>query len=125
MATVKVTADEVIPSSPPRVYVSNFAGHDYTEAEVYGEIRSITQGFISFQSLDRLKFTIAQALQETTPDDWLLLSGTNIISVLASLLWYQKHGVVKILNFDKTTRKYREIIFNQEHITKLLEVLDE
>jgi len=106
-----------------RVFVANYAAHDYEDAERYGELKYITKGFVSFQGLDRLKFQICQGIMDTTADDWLALSGTNIINVLAALLWFQMHGTVKILNYDKTTRGYREIIVTKENNTKLLEIL--
>jgi len=108
----------------PRVFVANFAGHDYTKAKKYGEVVFVTKGFISFQGLDRLKFQIAERLLDSRPEDWLALSGTNIINVLAGILWYQRHGVVKILNFDKTSQTYRELIVTVDNNQKLFEVLD-
>lgn len=115
-------AEEVI---KPRVFVANFAGHDYSIAEKYGELVFITKGFISFQGLDRVKYRVAQGMMEATAEDWLVLSGTNIINVLAALLWYQRHDCVKILNFDKTTQVYREIIVTRENNEKLLEALND
>lgn len=107
-----------------RVYVANFAGHDYAPAAKYGQLVFVTRGFISFQGLDRVKFQVAQGMADSRPDDWLALSGTNIINVLAALLWYQMHGLVKILNYDKTTNTYREIIVTKENNVQLLEVLN-
>lgn len=106
-----------------KVYVANYAAHDYADCARYGELCFVTRGFISFQSLDRVKYQVAQGLKETTSDDWLALSGTNIINVLAAVLWFQKHGQVKILNYDKNTRKYREIVVNPENIETLFEAL--
>lgn len=106
-----------------RVFVANYAAHDYEDAERYGEIKYITKGFVSFQGLDRLKFQIGQGIMDATADDWLVLSGTNIINVLAALLWFQKHGCCKILNYDKSSRTYREIVVTKENNAKLLEVL--
>jgi hypothetical protein len=48
-------------SSCPRVFVTNFAGHDYTKAEKYGEIVWITKGYVSFHSLDRIKYRVCEA----------------------------------------------------------------
>jgi len=108
-----------------RVFIANFAGHDYTKAEVYGELRFITKGFVSFQSLDRLKFQVAEQVVHSRPDDWLALSGTNIVNVLAAVLWFSMHGTVKILNYDKNTSTYREIVMEGTAINKLMEVIGE
>lgn len=109
--------------SKPRVYISNFGGHDFSPAEKWGELQFITRGFISFQSLDRLKFQIAQGILDSSPDDYLLLSGTNIINVVAALLWFELHEKVNILNFDKTMNDYRLITITKSGTTNLMEVL--
>lgn len=106
-----------------RVFVANYAGHDYAEAEPFGEIRYITKGFISFGNLDRVKYQIAESILNTTKDDWLLLSGVSIINVLSALLWYERHGIVKLLNYDKSGGKYREMILTPGHLSQLLEML--
>lgn len=109
--------------SSVKVYVANYAAHDFSTAERYGELRFITKGFISFQGLDRVKYQVAEGLRDTSAEDWLALSGANILNVLAALLWYDKHRVVKILNFDKNSRQYREITVTPENNNALLEVL--
>lgn len=109
----------------PRVFIANYAGHDYTKAEAYGELKFVTKGFISFQSLDRVKFQVAEGLVGTRSEDWLVLSGTNIVNALAAVLWYVMHGKVKILNYDKSTGSYREIILTGEATDKLLKVLND
>ena len=106
-----------------RVYVSNFAGHDYADAQRFGELRPITMGFISFQSLDRVKFQIAEGIRDSRPEDFLVLSGTNIVNVLAALLWMSMHGKVRILNYDKSTHKYREIVLSDESNDLLMKAL--
>lgn len=70
-----------------------------------------------------MKFQVAQGLLDSRPNDWLALSGTNIINALAAVLWFCMHGTVKILNYDKNTDVYREIILTRESNDKLLEVL--
>lgn len=107
-----------------RVFVANFAGHDYSKAKKYGELVPITKGFVSMQGLDRLKFQIAEAIATTAPDDYLVLSGANIICVLSAVLWFQLHGKVRVLNLDKNTRDYREIVLTRENIDSVFTVLE-
>jgi hypothetical protein len=110
-------------SNGARVFVANYAGHDYAPLARFGKPVFITKGFISFQGLDRVKFQVAQGLMGCTADDYLALSGTNIINVIAALLWFQMHGKVKLLNFDKDARQYRELVINTENNEQLLTVL--
>lgn len=114
---------DTVTEHKPRVFVANFAGHDYMPAEQYGELVFITKGFISFQSLDRVKYQVALVVSKSHKDDWLALSGTNIVNVLAAVLWFSMHGVVKVLNFDKNTGKYREIVLESAANNKLIELI--
>ena len=106
-----------------RVYITNFAGHDYAAAEKYGELIWITKGYVSFQSLDRVKFEVVEKIQGSTPDDWLLLSGTLLISVVAALAWLSKHGVVKLLIFDKKDSSFRELIITHVNLHAIEEAI--
>lgn len=106
-----------------RVFVTNYAGHDYSALNKYGKQVFITKGFISFQGLDRVKFAVAQGMIDCTAEDWLALSGTNILNVIAAVLWYQMHGKVKVLNYDKESRQYRELILTAENNSQLFAVL--
>lgn len=106
-----------------KVYVTNYAGHDYKEAERFGKIVYVTRGFVSFQSLDRLKFVVAEALIDSNKDDYVLLSGTTLICSLACMIWLELHEKVKILNWDKKTREYRVLVVTKEDLAKLFDVL--
>ena len=110
----------------PRVFVTNYGGHDYDEAKSFGEIRWVTRGFVSFQSLDRVKFLVAEAITDSRPDDYLLISGRAIISVLAALVWFHKHSIVRLLVFDqKGGNKYREVVIKKSNLDDLVKVLGE
>jgi len=107
-----------------RVFVANYAGHDYSAAEVYGAINWITRGYVSFQSLDRVKFQIAEAIAQSQPGDWLLVSGTPLINLLAGVLWMEKHGTMKLLVYDKKfPTQYREMIVTRKNLIELISVL--
>ena len=109
-----------------RVFITNFAGHDYEKAKPYGEFYWITKGYVSFQSLDRVKFLITEQVAKSTPEDWLLLSGTPLISVIAALVWYALHKKVKLLVFDqKGDGQYRQLIISEGNVLDLLKVMPE
>lgn len=85
----------------PIVYISNFVGHDYSDAEQYGELVRITEGYVSFGHLDRLLFELARLLDATTPEDYLLMSGNNILTLIIGSIWLSKHGTIRLLIHDK------------------------
>lgn len=111
-----------------RVFVTNFAGHDYASAEQYGELVFITKGYISFQSLDRVKYSVMEAIVKSTPQDYLLLSGTPVICAIAAVAWFCLHREVKLLIHDKKVKDriaYREMILNEKNFHHLIAALTE
>jgi len=120
---------EETPSSLQSVWIVNYAGHEYLPAIRYGRFRYVTKGYVSFQSLDRVKFQIANELMDSKPEDYLLLSGTTTICVIAAIVWYQMHKKIKILNWDKKANNnqgdYKEMIISEENLTQLLGVLND
>jgi hypothetical protein len=116
---------EVPNNPPPRVFVTNFAGHDYTAAEEFGEIVPITKGYISFHSLDRVKYRVCESVGDSHEEDYLLLSGIPVICVIAASYWYFLHKKVKLLVHDKKGGgKYRELIISEKNFKDLFAVLD-
>lgn len=117
-----MASDELIEA---RVFVTNLAGHDYTKAEKYGTIVPITHGYVSFQSLDRVKFQITEEINKTRPQDWLLLSGTPLLSVIAATVWFAIHHQINLLVYDqKDNGKYRELKITQKNVHDMLTVLE-
>jgi len=105
------------------VFVANMAGHDYTKLKRYGELVAITTGHISFGSLDRVKFVVMEGMVGAKSDDYLAVSGAAIVNVIAALAWYEMHDAVRLLNYDKKTDEYRELVITKESLTDLLGTL--
>jgi hypothetical protein len=110
---------------PIRVFVTNYAGHDYSQAEKYGELVYITKGYVSFHSLDRVKYRVCEEVNKSTSEDWLLLSGIPVICVMAALYWQWKHTKVKLLVHDKKNDgEYRELLISDKNWNDLFNVLN-
>lgn len=106
------------------IYIVNHAGHDYSAAEKWGTLISITTGHVSPGSLDRLLYDIALHLSKSTPSDWLLPSGFQILNVLASAFWVRKHGELKLLVRDRKFDTYREMTIKSSHFDYLIRSAD-
>lgn len=88
------------------VWIVNDAGHDYTEAERYGNIRALTLGDINPFQVDRLWFHLCRAAPEIKIDDYLLISGTPVVNALALLMWMLKWETCELLQWHAKERKY-------------------
>ncbi len=112
-----------------KVYIVNFAGHNYEQAEEYGEIVPVTIGYISMGSLDRILFDVITGLKNSTPEDWLLPSGLIAVNLIAGAIWMRMHGKIKILLWDRKSKKgesggrYREMKFDADHVDFLVRSL--
>lgn len=108
-----------------KVWIVNYAGHDYEDAKRYGELNNITVGYVSLQSLDRVKFDLTEKVwKETNANDWLLLSGKPLVCVLVALAWFALHGKLKLLVWDqKRKEKYRELIITDGNMDDMFSVI--
>ena len=106
-----------------KVWIANYAGHPYDQAEKFGELTYITRGYVSLGNLDRLTYGVVERVLETEPDDYLLLSGLCIIGVLAALAMFTRHGRVQILHWDKKEEDYQVVTLKRGQIEKMFDVL--
>lgn len=97
-----------------KVYVVNQGYHDFTPAEKFGRLIYMTEGY-------QPKFSVATALrrfefcmQESEPEDWILLTGLSVLNCLACSVFALKHGRLNLLLFDGKGYVQRTVIIGQE-----------
>ena len=89
-----------------KVYVVNNANHDYSKAEQYGELVYITKGRVPIFKTSTVRAMLEEGLVDFTEDDYLLLAGPAILSVMASVVLFNKFETVKFLVFDAKQQDY-------------------
>jgi hypothetical protein len=109
--------------SDSTVWIVNYAGHDHSAAEEFGKLDFLTRGYVSMGSLDRLFYTVTEAIEKTIEEDYLLLSGLIALNALAASIWLQRHGKVKMLLWDQKLGRYRELSYSKNQIDQLFEKL--
>jgi hypothetical protein len=82
-----------------RVYVLNDGGHDYTDAERFGEIVFCTQGVVSKNDINKLFRQLDDTLSESGAKDLLVLTGPASLCAVASAIMASYHGEVHYLVF--------------------------
>ena len=105
------------------VWVANWGGHDYGTAEEFGDLNFLTRGYVSLGSLDRLFYTVTQAIAKTDREDYLLFSGLLALNAVAALVWIHHHGKAKLLIWDPKLKRYRPLEINGDQIDQLFEKL--
>lgn len=96
--------------------MTNKGWHPYDAAKQYGTLVSITEGRVSIQNTDRLQHEIVTVIDTSDKEDWLLVSGSGIITALCIGYWLRRHDKVKVLFWDSLLKNYREreFTFNPE-----------
>lgn len=95
----------------PKVWIASDAGHDFSEAEKYGDLVAVTNGKSNIFNIRHLVSDFAEKLTDFGPEDYLLLSGNVVVNVLLSSILLQKQETIQVLIFDAVHKGYvpREI----------------
>lgn len=97
---------------PPRIYVTNWAGHDFTPALDFTNLPAesafvaITNGDANILRPDRLTYQIRTRLQGFLEEDYLLVCGHPLLFGLALHTLLRRLPGVKILQWNARTRTY-------------------
>lgn len=110
-------------STKRTVFITNYSAHDYSDATKYGELKPITTGSLNLMNVDRLITAAVEQTDESTPEDYLLISGPPLMCALAQAVWMQRHGKCKILIYDAKEREYVMKLVTNEQINLAIEHL--
>ncbi len=84
---------------PPKVYIPNKGGHDYSDAERFGPLVFLTEGKIKRYSVNTLYREIADGMSDAIPEDFILVSSLNILNSICSAIMSRQFGRVNFLLF--------------------------
>lgn len=99
-----------------KIWIANATGHDFTAARKFGdELVPITQGRVNIFNVKAMVEEFKTIMEPYEKDDWLLLSGSSIINVIAAGIVLDRYGEVKFLIYDAANKSYipREINMKQ------------
>lgn len=93
-----------------KVWIVGDAGHDYSEAQKFGDLEFIfKQRAYPFGRVDVLEKEFN--LRDIRENDYLLLSGPLINNAVAAALWLKQHGYVNLLLFNAKREVYVEKVW--------------
>ena len=110
----------------PTIWVVNEAGHDYEKArEIAGasaKFSFLTEDEINPHRVDRLSKHIARGIiRHAHPEDFVLISGTPMVNVLAVWIWMIHFKMCKVLQWDAKQRKYRLTTLDNDAILNMMQ----
>lgn len=85
----------------PKIFAVNLSDKDYSSAKKYAdEIIYCTKGVLDFRNLHAYRDKLESYISDSTPADFLLFSGPQIVCSIAFHIWMEEHGVCNVLLWD-------------------------
>ncbi len=111
--------NDPVPVHKDTVYVVNLSDMDFKDAEKFGTLVYMTQGFIRLtpqHEMEKLYSRLRSFITKAENTDYLILSGNNLVCGIALLLWTSYHGYANVLHWDKIARTYRHHLITSENV---------
>lgn len=88
------------PEREPNVYVVNRGGHDFSAAERYGRLVYCTDGSMPRYNTNQMFREMSEAMRDSAPTDYLLLTSLTTLNVIAAGIFASKHGRLNLLLYQ-------------------------
>jgi hypothetical protein len=98
----------------PKVYVVNKGFHDFSSAERYGRLIYMTEGYQPKFSVGTPLRRFQFCMQDSKPEDWILLTGLSVLNCLACSVFALKHDRLNILLFNGSGYVERTILIGEK-----------
>ena len=99
-----------------KVLVINKSCHDFSPAEIYGELVYMSEGVMERFSTTKMFRTFKPFIDESTAEDLILVTGMTNMSIIVCSMFAFKHGRLNLLLYkeQRQSGRYlkRTVIFN-------------
>lgn len=92
-----------------KVFVTNRGGHNYRDAERFGKLVFITEGSQNRFAASVLYRAAVDALKDSNPDDYILVTSMNVLNSIVSAVFSRMHGRLNLLLFRNGRYEAREL----------------
>lgn len=118
------TPVESVGDRRPVVWIVNRGGHPYDAAKEYGRLLALTSGQVNHFATDRFAYMITQRLSMATADDFVLISGSPMLNIIAALVWITKFRKIKLLQWSDKQSRYILRTLTMRDIHRLVKEAD-
>ena len=91
------------------VFIPNKGGHDYSDAQRFGELVYITSGTINTFDLNHFRDQAYAAMFLATPDDYVLISGPSSTCAITVAIMAAKFGRVNLLIYQRSKYVHKHV----------------
>lgn len=82
-----------------KVFVINRGGHDYSDAERYGDLVFCTDGPVAKFNTSQMVRTFSEQMADSADDDYILLTSLSTMCSVACGVYAVRHGRLNLLLF--------------------------
>lgn len=97
-----------------KVFIVNNGGHDYSDAERFGELVFCTSAFIRKDDTGLMYREIKEALKDASPDDFLMISSLTSMCTIATGILVEKFGHLNMLILHNGYYTSRKVVFEEQ-----------
>ncbi len=94
-----------------KVFIVSNGGHDYREAEKFGEVIFCTESVIRKDDIHQMFRELDQCLQQAERDDYLLISSLTSLCVVAAGILADKFGELHLLVYKDGEYVSKDLFF--------------
>ena len=81
----------------PKVFIINDSGHDYSPAEKFGELITMSEGYVDKYSVTAMYRLFKPFIDSSQKEDIILQSGPIVMNNIACAMFAAKHGCLNLL----------------------------
>jgi len=97
----------------PTVFIPNKGVHNFSDAERYGSLFFVSDGLQNRFSVSQISRFWIEALRESKPEDFILLTSLTIINCIGCAVFVAKHGVLNLLLYKSGKYISRQIVLKE------------
>lgn len=97
-----------------KVLVLNRGPHDYSDAELYGDLVYCTEGSIKRDDIAQMYRELTPFIEDSDTDDYILLTSLASLCSVACAMFAARHGRLNLLIYDNGTYINKSIILDKD-----------
>ena len=83
----------------PHVYIVNKSAHDFSPAEIFGEIVFLSEGPMNRYSTNNMHRRFTEIMKDSDPEDYIVPCSLNVMNIIAGAVFARLHGTLNLLLF--------------------------
>lgn len=84
-----------------KVFVVSGSSHDFSQAELFGELVFLSQGPMNRYGVNNMYRQFYDKMKDSSPDDYILVCGLAIMNGVAASIMTMLHGRINYLLYKK------------------------